>query len=127
MTEQERKLLYIKKLSTSLNPEIRTLYVGQRFKNAERTGDDKAAVGSSWKEYWQIFTQEDFPKSCPFCGLPMKEDEVDGCHIKIMGLGLLGRWSDKKYIIPGHHGCNMQLGEEFNAKITVKAVEAIEK
>lgn len=126
MTEQERKLLYIKKLSTSLNPEIRTLFVGQHFKNAERTGDDKAAVGSSWKEYWQIFTQEDFPKICPFCGLPMAEDEIDGCHIKIQGL-LSGSWSVKKYIIPGHHGCNMQLGEEFDAMITVKVVEAIEK
>jgi len=123
----EKELLKAKKLSTDLNPEIRTLYIGQHFKNAVRTSDDKAAVGSSWKEFWQIFTQEDFPATCPFCGLPMKEDEVDGCHIKIMGLGLLGRWSEKKYIIPGHHGCNMQLGEEFNAKIIVKAVEAIEK
>ena len=116
MTEQERKLLYIKRLSTHLNPEIRTLYFGQRFKNAIRTGDDRAAVGSSWKEYWQIFTQEDFPTTCPFCGLPMEEDEIDGCHIKILGLGLLGRWSDKKYIIPGHHSCNLKFGEEFNAK-----------
>ena len=127
MTEQERKLLYIKRLSTALKPEIRTLYQGQHFRNAERTSDDRAAVGSSWKEYWQIFTQEDFPATCPFCGLPMSEEEIDGCHINILGLGLLGRWSDKKYVIPGHHVCNMQLGKEFDAKITVKAVEAIEK
>lgn len=126
MTEQDGKLLYIKRLSTDLRPEIRTLFADQHFKNAERTGDDKTAVGRSWKEYWQIFTQEDFPTTCPFCGLPMNEDEVDGCHIKIKG-SLLGSWSVKKYIIPGHHGCNMQLGEEFDAKITVKAVEAIEK
>lgn len=126
MTEHQKELLKMKKLSTNLKPEIRTLFEGQRFKNAERTSDDKAAVGSSWKEYWQIFTGEDFPIVCPFCGLPMSEEEIDGCHIKIMGI-LKGSWSVKKYIIPGHHGCNMQLGKEFNAKITVKAVEAIEK
>lgn len=126
MTEQDRKILRIKKLMAHITPEIRTLYVGQHFKNAERTSDDRATVGSSWKEYWQIFTQEDFPATCPFCGLPMSE-EIDGCHINILGLGLLGRWSAKKYIIPGHHGCNMQQGEEFDAKNTVKAVEAIEK
>lgn len=84
-------------------------------------------MGGSWKEYWQIFTQEDFFKTCPFCGLPMTEEQVDGCNIQILGPGLLGRWSVKKYIIPGHHCCNMKLGEEFDAKITVKAVEAIEK
>lgn len=127
MTEQDRKILRIKRLMAHINPEIRTLYAGQHFRNAERTSDDKATVGSSWKEYWQIFTQEDFPTTCPFCGLPMSEDEIDGCHIKILGLGLLGRWSEKKYIIPGHHACNMQLGREFDAKITVRAVETIEK
>lgn len=126
MTEHQKKLLYIKRLSTDLRPEIRTLFIGEHFKNAVRTGDDKAAVGSSWKEYWQIFTQEDFPTTCPFCGLPMTEDEVDGCHIKIKGR-LQGSWSVKKYIIPGHHRCNMQQDEEFDAQITVKAVEAIEK
>lgn len=126
MTEQDRNLLYLQRLSTKLRPEIKTMYIGQRFKNAERTGDDKAAIGNSWKNYWQIFTQEDFPKTYPFCGLPMADDEIDGCHIKINGF-LPGSWSVKKYIIPGHHGCNMQLGEEFDAKITVKAVEAIEK
>lgn len=127
MKEQDRKILRVKRLLSHITPEIRTLYANQHLKNAERTSDDRAAVGSSWKEYWQIFIQEDFPETCPFCGLPMLEDEIDGCHINILGLGLLGRWSEKKYIIPGHHGCNMQQGEEFDAKITVKAVEAIEK
>ena len=125
MTEHQKKLLYVKRLSTNLRPEIRTLFKERHFKNAERTGDDKAAEGGSWKGYWQIFTQEDFPTVCPFCGLPMSEEEIDGCHIKIAGL-LTGSWSVKKYIIPGHHGCNMQLGEEFDAQITIKAVEAIE-
>ncbi len=40
---------------------------------------------------------------------------------------LEGSWLSKKYIIPGHHGCNMQLDDEFDARIGVKAVEAIEK
>ena len=44
MTEQDRKLLYLQRLSTKLRPEIKTMYIGQRFKNAERTGDDKAAI-----------------------------------------------------------------------------------
>lgn len=126
MTEQKRKELYIMKLSSKLTPEIKTLFKGQRFKNAVRTSDDKAAVGRSWKEYWQIFTQEDFPTACPFCGLPMKDEDVDGCHIKIKGI-LQESWSVKKYVIPGHHGCNLKFGDEFDAKITVKAVEAIEK
>ena len=126
MTESKRKQLYIMRLSSNLTPEIKTLFKGQRFNNAVRTSDDKAAVGRSWKEYWQIFTLEDFPTTCPFCGMPMREDEVDGCHIKIKGV-LQGSWLVKKYIIPGHHSCNMQLGDEFDAKIAVKAVEAIEK
>lgn len=127
MKEQDRKLLRVKGLMAQITPEIKTLYVGQHSKNAELTCDERATVGSSWKEYWQIFTQEDFPATCPFCGEPMSEDEIDGCHINILGLGLLGRWSDKKYIIPGHHECNMQQGEEFDAKISVVAVETIEK
>lgn len=51
--------------------------------NAERTGDDDAAVGSSWKEYWQIFTLKDFPSTCPLCGKHLEKNDVDGCHIKI--------------------------------------------
>ena len=127
MNEHQKKLLYIKRLSTNLKPEIRALFKGQHFKNAERTSDEHAAVGKSWKEYWQIFTQEDFPNTCPFCGEPLADNEIDGCHIKIHGYGLLGKWSTKKYIIPGHHGCNMRLGEEFDAQITIKAVEAKEE
>lgn len=46
MTEQDRNLLYLQMLSTKLRPEIKTMYIGQRFKNAERTGDDKAAIGN---------------------------------------------------------------------------------
>ena len=125
MTEQKRKQLYIKKLSTDLAPDIKTLFQGQRFKNEERTGDDKAAVGQGWRDYWQIFTQESFPISCPFC-LPMTEEEVDGCHVRIRGI-LLESWSANKYIIPGHHECNMKFGDEFDARSVVKAVEAIEK
>lgn len=30
-------------------------------------------------------------------------------------------------IISSHHGCKMQHDEEFDAKTTIKAVEAIEK
>lgn len=126
MNETERKYLNIKRVVSRIAPEVRTLFVGSKFKNAVRTSDDQAAVGSSWKEYWQIFTMEDFPTKCPFCGEPLAEIDIDGCHIKIMGT-VLGSWSVKKYIIPGHHACNMQLGDEFISKIQVEAVEAIEK
>lgn len=126
MNEQDKKILYVKRLLSSVSAGIRTLNEGQHFKNAERTRDEHAAVGKSWKEFWQIFTQEDFPDTCPFCGEPLQVNEIDGCHIKIAGF-LEGSWSSKKYIIPGHHGCNMQLDDEFDARIGVKAVEAIEK
>lgn len=95
MTEHQKKLPYVKRLSTDLKPEIKTLFKGQHFKNAERTSDDKTTVGSSWKEYWQIFTHENFSAVCPFCGLSMLEDEIDGCHIKIKGF-LEGSWSVMK-------------------------------
>lgn len=113
-------------MMSEIAPVQRTLYTGTLFRNAERTGDDVSAVGKSWKEYWQIFALQDFPETCPFCGEPLNEEDVDGCHIKISG-PLSQSWSSKKYIIPGHHGCNMQLGEELNSKIGVTAVEAIDK
>lgn len=126
MNDLDKKILRIKRLQSSTSAEIGTLYESQHFKNAERTSDEHATVGKSWKEYWQIFTLEDFPDTCPFCGEPLQVNEIDGCHIKIAGF-LNGSWSSKKYIIPGHHGCNMQLGDEFDARIGIKAVEAIEK
>lgn len=126
MNENKRLQLNIKRLKSGLTPEIRILHKGGLFKNAGNTSGDQPAVGDSWKEYWQIITQEDFPTTCPMCGLPMAENEVDGCHIKFAGR-LKGSWSVKKYIIPGHHACNMQLDEEFNSHITVKTVEALKK
>lgn len=126
MKEEIKNLLAIKMLSSGIVPEIKQLTRGQLFKNAERTGDDRAELGSSWKEYWEFFAKQDIPKICPFCGMPMSEDDVDGCHIHVAG-ALNGSWSVKKYIIPGHHKCNMQQGEEFVSNITVRAVEAIEK
>lgn len=126
MKEEIKNFLAIKMLSSGIVPEIKQLTRRQLFKNAERTGDDKAVVCNSWRDYWQMFTKQDFPTVCPFCGMPMIEAEVDGCHINVAGV-LNGIWSVKKYIIPGHHRCNMQQGEEFVAKTAVKAVEAIEK
>ena len=126
MNENTRLLLNIKRLKNGLNPEIRILHKGELFKNDGNTGGDQPAVGDTWKEYWQIFTQEDFPTTCPMCGLPMTEDEIDGCQIKFAG-AVRGRWTVKKFIVPGHHACNMQLDDEFFSHITVKTVEAIKK
>lgn len=126
MVNLQKKSLYFKWMRTSLRPDIKSVFAGQRFRNAERTGDEKAAEGSSWKEYWQIFTLRDIPNICPFCGEPLAAEEAEGCHVNVAGM-FNGKWSVKKYIIPGHHRCNMLQGEEFVAKIAVKAVEAIEK
>lgn len=127
MTEQERKELKVKRDNSGVNPEIKTLSAGIWIKNAERTGDDDAAVGGCWKNYWQIFTQQDFPSKCPFCGDPLAENDIDGCHIKIEG-PIIGKaaksWSAKKYIIPGHHKCNISIDGECQTKIVITAVEA---
>lgn len=50
--------------------------------------------------------------------------KIDGCHIKFADSFKDG-WTVKKYIVPGHHACNMQLNKEYNSHITVKTVEAI--
>ena len=104
------------------------------FRNADKTGDDDPKIGSSWKEYWQIFTQQDFPATCPFCGEPLAEVDVSGCHVNLRRIKLFTKpgedkyyFTDKKYIIPGHQGCNKcsEDENEFRAKIRVTAVEAI--
>lgn len=126
--------LRLQKIESGISPETKDLTVLSVFRNADKTGDDDPKIGSSWKEYWQIFAQQDFPVTCPFCGEPLAKDEVSGCHVNLRKIKLYSKpgedkyyFTDKKYIIPGHQGCNMKLGEEFDAKITVMAVEAIEK
>ena len=134
MKKEEKELLRQKELMSGLKPGRRTLTKGGGFRNADKIGYDDPKVGDTWKEYWQIFTQEDIPTTCPFSGKALAEDEVDGCHVNFPTYKFFEKeekgdyqYDDKMYIIPGHHGCNMQQGEEFDAKITVKAVEAIEK
>ena len=126
MNEIRRISLMLKKLRASFTPHRRNLQFGQLARNAERTANEHAAAGSSWKEYWQVFTLRDFPTTCPFCGQPLAEADIDGCHIEIADR-LVGGWGARKFIIPGHHNCNMQQGEEFTSKLTVPAVEAIER
>ena len=94
--------------------------------NATRTADDKAAVGKTWKEYWQIFTLKDYPTTCPLCGKHLAKDDVDGCHIKIYHQDTK-HWSMRKYIVPGHHSCNVSLKNPFQMQITETVVQAIEK
>lgn len=93
MNEQDKKILHVKRLLSSVSAGIRTLNEGQHFKNAES-----------------------------LCKL-MRLMAVTSRLLVF----LEGSWSSKKYIIPGHHDCNMQLGDEFDARIGIKAVEAIEK
>ena len=114
---------------SGINPEVVNLFQAYPFKNAEHTSDDKAFTGGSWKQYWKIFAQDDFPDKCPFCGKPLSDDDIDGCHV-VLGKSMqfdTVEYNQKKFIIPGHHTCNMQLGEEFKSKFQIKAVEAIEK
>ena len=126
MEKEEKSLLAMKELRSMLTPKKHLLTVGDVFCNADITGDDDPKVGGSWKEYWKIFTKEDFPTTCPFCGKPLVDDDVSGCHIKIAGM-LSGSWSMKKFIIPGHQNCNLKVNDEFTAKISLTAVEAIKK
>ena len=128
--EKIDKLRLISMAHTSgIKPMVEILLKGNFIQNAEHTSDDKAFVGDSWKQYWKIFAQEDFPNKCPFCGELLNENDVDGCHV-LLGRTLFGNveiYGIKKFIIPGHHACNMQLGKEFQLKVSVKAVEAIER
>ena len=126
MTEQEKKDLQEKRDKSGLNPDIKRLCAGTWIKNAARTGNDEPAVGSCWKEYWQIFTLKEFPTTCPLCGKPLAKADVDGCHIKIYNPNTK-HWSIRKYIVPGHHSCNTGLVNPFQMQITETVVEAIEK
>lgn len=125
MTEQERKELKEKRDNSGLNPDIKTLRAGAVIMNAERTGDDDAAVGSSWKEYWQVFTQRDYPLMCPLCGHHLAKGDIDGCHIRIYHQDTK-RWTLWKFIVPGHHKCNTSIDGECQTKIDILAVEVIE-
>jgi len=130
MEKSVKIMLELEEKDSNLHPEKRNISVGHQIRNAEHTSDEKAAVGDSWKRYWQIFAAEDYPSICPFCGEELKEDDIDGCHINIQRLHLYESntyYPDKKYIIPGHHACNMQLGDEFVVECDILAVEAIEK
>lgn len=126
MEKFEKNRLLSEAKNSGIKPEIKNLFEGYPIQNAEHTSDDKASVGGSWKQYWKIFAQEDFPNKCPFCGKPLNDEDIDGCHV-LLGKTLLGNviiYDRKKFIIPGHHACNMQLGEEFQSKVSTKAVEA---
>ena len=115
---------------SNLSPEKVKVRKGQVIRNAEYTSVEKAAVGGSWKRFWQMFALVDYPTKCPFCGKNLNEDDIDGCHVNIQRQYMFREgtyFTSKKYIIPGHHDCNMQLGDEFSAEMDIYAVEAIEK
>lgn len=126
MTEQEKKDLKEKRNNSGLNPDIKTLRAGTWIKNANCTGNDDPAVGSCWKEYWQIFTQKDFSIKCPLCGEYLAKADVNGCHIMIYH-SETKHWTIRKYIVPGHHSCNKSLVNPFPMQIAETVVEAIEK
>ena len=134
MKKEEKELLRQKELMSELKPDKRTLNAEYGFRNADKTGYDDPKVGSCWKEYWQIFTQEDFPAICPFCGKPLAEGDVSGCHINFRRYKLFEEetsgvyeYDEKKYIVPGHQDCNLKYNDEFISDISVTAVEAIAK
>lgn len=111
------------------NPNIIRLHKFQLVKNADDTGNDVPVVCNARIDYWKTFTMEDIPNVCPLCGEPITDDDSKGCHVLIKSQSDMGNgnYEATKYIIPGHHKCNCQFGEEFNLKIDIKAVEAIKK
>lgn len=130
MKEEDIRKLKEQMEESGLTPVVRTIEVGDWIKNAERTKDDEAGVGTCWREYWQIFTQNDYPTKCPFCNETLEGEKVDGCHIKIdeKRFGLSSRkWIEGSFIIPGHHDCNIAIDGECQAKIKILAVKAIKK
>lgn len=126
MNRQKEQQLKAKRKDSDITPSTYPILTNTVFKNAEQTSDEDAAVGSTWKEYWQIYALDDFPTICPFCGEPLNKDEVDGCHIQIKSL-IGDGWLKKTFIIPGHHSCNSKFGRVFSSKISIKAIEAIKK
>ena len=54
MNSSQKLELRMEAKETRLNPEKVTLSEGRIVRNAEKTGDDKAAVGGSWKGFWQF-------------------------------------------------------------------------
>ncbi len=130
MNSSRKLQLRMEAQETGLNPSKVTLSEGRIVRNAEKTGDDKAAAGGSWKGFWQLFAADDFPTKCPFCGEKLNENDIDGCHINIRRINLFNNttyYSSTKYIIPGHHDCNMKLGKEFSLETPILAIEAKEK
>lgn len=136
MDLSQRLLLKHRAMDSGITPITRIVNQGEVFKNADNTGDDNPKVGSCWKEYWQIFTQMDFPMTCPICGQPLAKEDISGCHINIRRTRMFPNEDQEKYyyenaayIIPGHQDCNKKSEKEnpFNSAIEVKAVEAIKK
>lgn len=117
------------RIECGCNPNIIKLHKAQQVKNAEYTQDDIPIVCNTWIKYWKTFTMEGVPDVCPLCGKQMTEDDADGCHVMIKSQSIMsnGNYGTTEYIIPGHHKCNCQFGEEFNLKIGIKAVEAFKK
>lgn len=66
MTELKRKQLYIMRLSSNLTPEIKTLFKGQRFKNAVRTSDDKCCGWPQLEGILADFYTRRLPDNLPF-------------------------------------------------------------
>lgn len=54
----------------------------------------------------------------------MKEDEISGCHISIWDPNFKS-FSETKYIILGHQGCNNKHKQAFKLHFEVDVVEAI--
>lgn len=111
----------------------KNLHVGDCVFNASKTADDKALNGKSWIEYWKTMTGKNIPDVCPLCGLPLDENDADGCHIVFpKGIeALFGGMQEQslrpKYIIPGHHKCNCQFNALMEIKFPVEACLAFDR
>lgn len=109
------------------------LNIGDYVFNASETADEKPIAADSWIDYWKKMTGNKIPEICPFCGMPLKPEEAEGCHIVfpksiehlfgVMQNGVIR----PKYIIPGHHECNCQFGKLFEIKYSVDAYIAVSR
>lgn len=102
---------------------VQNIPLNTSIKNAEDTGEDDPPMGDSWIEYWMRYCGNHVQERCPMCGQPFTDDnKAEGCHIKIYNNGNI---SEKTFIIPGHHNCNTQFGQDFTLQSDVETVEII--
>ena len=63
---------------------------------------DKPPRGASWKKFWEIETNEKWPKKCCICSADFEEVRSVGGHVYVKGR----RTGKDQFIVPICVGCN---------------------